>query len=201
MKEDISIRTATPAERARVVDTIVLGFASDPLCRWIWPEPRAYLAAFDRMTKAMAGRAFDQGTAFVTGGYEGAALWLPPGIEADENTLALIVAETVTPDRLEAIGALMEAMEEAHPEGDIWYLPLIACDPVHVGKGIGGALMAHALERIDADGRPAYLESSNPRNVSLYLRHGFEVIGEIKVGSAPVMTPMWRPAQSRSALP
>ena len=38
----------------------------------------------------------------------------------------------------------------------------------------------------------AYLESTNPRNISLYLRHGFEVIREIRIGAAPPVTPMIR---------
>jgi GNAT superfamily N-acetyltransferase len=42
-------------------------------------------------------------------------------------------------------------------------LPLIAADPTWIGKGLGAALMKHALRKRDADGLPAYLESSNPR--------------------------------------
>ena len=38
----------------------------------------------------------------------------------------------------------------------------------------------------------AYLESSNLRNVPLYERHGFEVLGPIQVGGSPVFTPMLR---------
>jgi ribosomal protein S18 acetylase RimI-like enzyme len=52
--------------------------------------------------------------------------------------------------------------------------------------------MRHATERCDRDGLPAYLESSNPRNISLYQRHGFEVVGRIQAGTSPVMTPMYR---------
>lgn len=45
----------------------------------------------------------------------------------------------------------------------------------------------------DADGRPACLESSNPRNIPLYERFDFERIGEIGTETAPVRTPMvWR---------
>jgi len=62
-------------------------------------------------------------------------------------------------------------------------------------RQIGSRLMKHALLRIDEAGLPAYLESSNPRNIPLYERHGFEVMGEIQVGSSPVVTPMIRAAR------
>jgi hypothetical protein len=55
--------------------------------------------------------------------------------------------------------------------------------------------MTHALERIDRDRLPAYLESSNPRNISLYRRHGFEELGTIQVGSSPPIVPMLRHAR------
>jgi GNAT superfamily N-acetyltransferase len=47
-----------------------------------------------------------------------------------------------------------------------WYLPLIGVDPAHQGKGHGDALMAYALQQCDRDHLPAYLESTNPRNIS-----------------------------------
>ena len=87
-------------------------------------------------------------------------------------------------------------MADYHPQEPCWYLPLIAADPAHTGQGLGAALMRHALAKVDADGLPAYLESSNPRNISLYQRYGFEVMGEIQAGSSPVMTPMIRPARA-----
>jgi ribosomal protein S18 acetylase RimI-like enzyme len=63
---------------------------------------------------------------------------------------------------------------------------------MHQGQGHGEALMTFALERCDRDRVPAYLESSNPRNRSLYRRHGFEPLGEIQVGSSPPIVPMLR---------
>jgi hypothetical protein len=39
---------------------------------------------------------------------------------------------------------------------------------------------------------PAYLEATSEINKRLYLRHGFETIGEIRLPSGPSMWPMWR---------
>ena len=50
--------------------------------------------------------------------------------------------------------------------------------------------MAYALAQLDH--MPAYLESSNPRNMSFYRRHGFEPLGAIQVGSSPTLVPMLR---------
>jgi ribosomal protein S18 acetylase RimI-like enzyme len=88
--------------------------------------------------------------------------------------------------------ATFEQMGESHPDEPHWYLPMIGVEPNSQGRGLGGDLMRHVCARCDQDGALAYLESSNPRNISLYLRHGFEIMREIQVGAAPVVTPMLR---------
>jgi GNAT superfamily N-acetyltransferase len=60
------------------------------------------------------------------------------------------------------------------------------------GRGLGSALLARMLARVDADGMPAYLESSNERNVALYGRHGFEFTREVAIPGGPRIWPMWR---------
>ncbi len=65
-------------------------------------------------------------------------------------------------------------------------------EPNAQGSGLGGALMRHAVARCDDEGAMAFLESSNPRNVSLYERHGFEAMGQIQIGAGPLVTPMLR---------
>jgi hypothetical protein len=52
--------------------------------------------------------------------------------------------------------------------------------------------MEHALPKSDSDGIFSYLESSSPRNVPFYLRHGFEVMHVVQVGSSPTFTLMAR---------
>jgi GNAT superfamily N-acetyltransferase len=82
-----------------------------------------------------------------------------------------------------------------HPSEPHWYLPMIGVDPTRHGQGYGAALMTYALERCDRAHAPAYLESTNPRNTSLYLRHGFRALGRVQVGGSPPLTPMLRPAR------
>ena len=50
--------------------------------------------------------------------------------------------------------------EKKHPTQPHWYLGILGTDTVHQGKGVGSALMQPILERCDAEGLPAYLESS-----------------------------------------
>jgi len=92
--------------------------------------------------------------------------------------------------------ATFAKMEEWHSGEPHWYLPMIGVEPNAQGKGLGADLMRHAVDRCDHEGALAYLESSNPRNISLYLRSGFDVIGEIRVGAAPLVTPMLRRPRS-----
>ena len=107
-------------------------------------------------------------------------------------TRARVLRETAKPEHLDDLLATFEKMGEWHPEEPHWYLPIIGVEPNAQGKGLGAALMRHAVARCDQERALAYLESSNPRNISLYLRHGFEVMGEIRVGAAPLVTPMPR---------
>jgi ribosomal protein S18 acetylase RimI-like enzyme len=186
------VRSAASADEAGVVDVITLAFSADPLVRWAMPEPAVYLAAMPESVRAFGGNGFAHGTVFCLDGCLGAAMWLPPGVEPDAERLFAVIEENVSSAIRPDLMGVFEQMGDYHPAEPHWYLPLIGVDPVCHGQGLGSALMRHALQRCDADGLPAYLESSNPRNIALYQRHGFEIIGEIQVGASPTMVPMLR---------
>ncbi len=187
-----TIKPATASDEAGVIGVLTLAFSSDPMARWSPPDAHQYLTHFPVIAKAFGGNAFAQGTAYFADGYAGAALWLPPGFNPDEETMTDVVERTA-PDAIKTeIFGVFEEMGKYHPIEPHWYLPLIGVDPSKQGNGIGSALMKHALIRCDRDGSIAYLESSNPRNISLYKRHGFEVIDEIQVGGSPTLYPMLR---------
>lgn len=178
--------------RRGVFATLTAAFAADPAARWMYPEPEQYDRHFPAFAEAFGGGALDCGTADYSDGLVGVALWLPPGVGPDEDTLIPLLQDTVRPADQDQVFAVFEAMGRFHPHEPHWYLPLIGVRPAHQGRGHGSALMQQALRRCDEEGRLAYLESSNPANVPLYERHGFEVLGVIRAGSSPPLFPMLR---------
>lgn len=188
------IFSAGTIQRQKVLSTVLMGFSADPFVRWIYPEAGNYMN-FISAFNARWGKAVDTNTAYVVEGFKGTALWLPPNIEADEEAFVKEIEQNVLIEKQESLFKILEELEKYHPEVPCWYLPIIAVDPHYQNNGIGSLLMKHALEKIDSDGLPAYLESSNPRNMSLYKRYGFETMGQIKVDDVPPLHPMIREAR------
>jgi len=189
------ISTVAETDRERAVATIVTAFSSDRNVRWAIPEPQRYLTYFPEIVRRMSGRAFEHEAALATSGFHGAALWLPPGVEPDGEGLAEIMQEAVLEEDHEKVFGLFAQMDEYHPKEPVWYLPMIGVDPARHGQGIGSALLGHALQKVDSEQMPAYLEATSERNRDLYLRHGFEVVGTIQYADSPPMYPMLRPAR------
>lgn len=181
-----------PGERERALAVITLGFATDPIARWVWPDAAGYLRWMPRFNAAFSGAALDAGTADLTGCGRAAAFWLPPGIHSDSDALEALFAESIPARRRGEVDAFVGQMEKFHPDEPCWHLTQIAAEVEARGQGLGSTLLAAGLRRCDAEGAAAYLESSNPMNLPLYRRFGFEMVGEIQAGSSPVMHPMLR---------
>lgn len=192
-----TVRVAAPEEEAAAIATLTVAFSTDPATRWTWPRAQDYLDAFPRFAKAFGGAGFARGGAHIVGDHAGAALWLPPGVEPDDAALGEVMRTTASPQSMVDGAQVMQQMASYHPHEPHWYLPLIGIDPKYQGEGLGGALLDHALEICDRDGALAYLESSNPRNVPLYQRYGFEIMGRIQFGTSPTLVPMLRRPRRR----
>jgi ribosomal protein S18 acetylase RimI-like enzyme len=195
------IRNATSEDIPRAIAAIVTAFTADPPARFAWPSAHDYLVNMPLATREFAGSCFEHGTAYVAADCSGAALWLPPGVEPDGKALERMFRDTAMPEHLEDLLATFEQMGQSHPREPHWYLPQIGVDPSAQGNGIGAALMQYALARCDKDQALAYLEASKPQNIPFYQRHGFEVTGEIQVGTAPPVTPMVRKPRGPPSAP
>lgn len=188
----IHVRPAAPADEQQAIGVITLAFAADPMARWAFPDPVTYLSVMPDFVRAFGGNGLTHGATHLADGGLGAAMWLPPGVQPDSETMMSMTERYILADRMDDMMQVFGQMEKHHPAGDCWYLPLIGVDPASQGRGLGAALLRYALQRCDQDDVAAYLESSNPRNISLYERHGFERLGTIQAGTSPTMVPMLR---------
>jgi GNAT superfamily N-acetyltransferase len=179
-------------DRERAVAVITMAFSADPIARWFIRDAASYLNNFPPFVEAFGGGAFEHGSADVVEDFAGAALWLPPGIGPDEETMGALALQAIPADEQEERFGFMAQQGELHPKEPHWYLPLIGVDLTQQGRGYGSALLQFALQRCDRDHLPAYLEATSPQNKRLYERHGFEAIGVIQYGSSPPMWPMLR---------
>lgn len=180
----------------------VLGraFFDDPVMQWMVPDDARRATALPRIFAAMTRHHFLAGDAVElahrTGDLGAAALWDPPGRWKTTTREDLAMMPTfLLAMRGEAKRGMevSELMKRHHPEEPHWYLAVIGSDPDVRGAGFGNALMRSRLDRCDAEGAPAYLESTKESNVPYYLRFGFEVTGELVVpGGGPTMWQMWR---------
>jgi GNAT superfamily N-acetyltransferase len=189
------IEVVHESERAWVFETLVAAFADDPVERWLYPESEQYRSHFPGFLDAFGGNAFRQQTVWRLGDFAAVALWMPPGTEPDGDAITAVLSETVAPTKHADLFAILEQMDTAHPRYPHWYLPWLGVNPAEQGKGLGGELLARCLDIVDASHLPAYLETPNPRNMSLYERHGFQLTGAAQAGACPPVTFMLRGAR------
>ena len=181
---------SSAADLEPVKAVLTLGFSSDALLRWVFPDPSSYLKCFDVWMEEFSKIAFENNIVYSEENLFGSSLWHPPGVEFDNSVLESTF-EYIPEDRVEVVIKFFEEFEKYHPD-DAWYLPFIAVDPSHQRKGIGSFLLKEALKMIDEKGDRAYLEASNESNKALYERHGFVEIGRVQFEDSPPAFPMIR---------
>ena len=147
------VKTAMVSDEEGVIDALKLAFVADPATRWVWPDSHAYLSHFSSFAKAFGGKAFVNESAYYIGDYSGAALWLPPNVHPDAEQLIVLLQSTGSDDARKYGPEVFAQMSSYHPKEPHWYLPLLGVDPLHHGKGLGSALLHHALVMCDQDNK------------------------------------------------
>ena len=203
----IAIRDLTPADRPAVARMLARAFHDDPLACYIFPADRVRGRGLRSFFSIQLRHMFlPAGSSQVTEDLGSAALWVPPGRPPLSAGAALRLAPLVRHTRGRTLRTLrlLAAVDSHHPREPHYYLGVLGTDPPFQGRGLGSAVMAPVLRRCDADGIPAYLESSKERNVPFYSRHGFEVTEELRLPGAPTLWLMWRdprPLEERDPRP
>jgi predicted N-acetyltransferase YhbS len=187
----LEVRRATAQDRKAISMVLATAFAADPVVRWLMPEAGRDAQMFRALAAHLHAAPGCADIALDNGEPVGAALWDPPGHHLSlRQGLAGLAALFLAMGPALRRGAVLEhAFSQAKPAGQFWYLAQIGASKP--GRGVGSALLERRLTSIEG---PAYLESSNRRNVPLYQRFGFAVIGEIPLPDhGPTLWAMLRP--------
>lgn len=186
-------RVASESDLDQVTKTLWYAFRDDPLWSWAFPD-RAELEVWWRLFIKSALR---YPWVWIAGDCAAASVWIPPDgseLTDDEEARVESLLDDLVGRRASEVMELLERFEASHPrDRPHYYLSLLGTHPDYRGRGLGMTLLADNLARIDEEGMPAYLESSNPDNDRRYERLGFDRMGEFSTpdGSHSVTT-MWR---------
>jgi ribosomal protein S18 acetylase RimI-like enzyme len=190
------VREATKSDVPSIAPALGRAFADDPIMQYLLPREQKRPKQMRTFFTHDSNRALEKGAVYTTDTDEaqGGAVWSAPGkwkVGGFELIGQLPMVAAFGRNVGRAL-SLLGRMEKAHPTEPHWYLAILGTDPSYQGKGIGSALMQPILDRCDAEGLGAYLESSKESNILFYRRHGFDVTGEITTEGGPSLWPMWR---------
>lgn len=195
MNRSVHVQRALASDRAAVVRTLSRAFRHDPFIAWFYPDERLRARRIEGFFDLLWRANWPDGRIDVAADGQGAALWRPPGRWRVRRRTMLINLPAMIGTYGAAMGrvlASLTAMEQQHLAQPHWYLMTLGTDPEAQGRGLGKALIRAGLDRCDADGVPAYLESGDVGNISFYERLGFRLISEIGVRGGPSFYPMIR---------
>ncbi len=201
-----AVRAARRDEAALLGEVLADAFTEDPVFAWLIPpqlrgRDNRMRTFFTSMSRSYLRRGKP---CYLTGDASAAALWAAPGGWA--MPLSQVILEAVPNGlafRRRLFRALRTQMQIEHlhagQSAPHWYLGYLGSRSDRQGQGLGTQMLREILAGADADRVPAYLESSNERNLSLYERNGFRVVGELQaLGYGPTIWRMWREPQPRT---
>jgi GNAT superfamily N-acetyltransferase len=189
-------------------------------CQWLIGDQAARRAIFPGYFRMYVEHAMADGLVHTTPARDAAALWLPLGPQLPEppdgydEHLAQITGPWV-----ERFAAFDAELDDHHLTGvEHQHLAILAVRPDRQGQGTGTALLDAHHAVLDERGTAAYLEASDERTRSIYLRHGYADYGtpiQLPGGSfghgddsgpgqqadGPRMYPMVRRPRPHSGLP
>jgi GNAT superfamily N-acetyltransferase len=187
---------ADQADQEALAQVIAAAFCDLAPSHWLVANPAERRKIFPAYFALLVEQALAEGLVHTTADRDSAALWLPGGPDAsDESGDYDARPAAVIGERADRFRTFEAALASRHPADLVhMHLAILAVRPDRQGKGIGTALLNAYHQVLDQNGLPAYLEASDLRTRRLYLRHGYGDHGPpLALPKGPMMHPMVRP--------
>ena len=185
------------ASDSELVATLCAAFATDPLYAWLQPHAGRREAMLRDVFAFVLRLGRERGEVHETQDARAVAVWTAPGVElvgeADAERYLDLLRGHIGDGRIGDAVTGMAAVERHRPATPHRTLHSVAVHPRAQGRGTGSALLRPVLDRCDAEGVAAFLDSSCERNLPFYGRLGFEVVAGMSLpGDGPVMRTLVR---------
>jgi ribosomal protein S18 acetylase RimI-like enzyme len=194
----MSIRPATSDDVPRLAEVLARAFSHDPVTMWHLPDEGSRVQIMRRFFELGLSEEFvPMGAALTTDDLVAACIWVPPDAEqSGGEPEAELPLEELFGEYAQRSEIVVRLLGESHPREPAHFsLPFMGTSPERQGRGLGSAFLRHALAECDSIGIPAYLAASSEGSKALYLRHGFEVTGELQLPGGPSFWHMWYPTR------
>lgn len=195
-----SPRALTAHDIPAAAGVLAAAFMAEPGNAVLFPDPSHRLRLWELNGRLIVARALRHATVYgieADGQLAAIAVWDPPGVRPGLPPARMLptvlqrtalvagrlpgVAVPVLAHRRELV-PLARARRRAvriASRGPSWHLGFLATHPDHQGRGLARQLVDHVLHRCDADGLPAWLETTDPANPPIYERLGFVTVAHV----------------------
>lgn len=194
MSSPSRIARAGNADLDAAAHILAAAFESYEWTRWSIPADD-YAVRLERLQRLYLSHALEHGIVLVGGlgadDVNGVIAVLSPSAPAPSDEIQAQVAE------LHGARLAVIASAETPPFPDeVWNLATLGVHPEAQGHGLGAALIGAALAEVDASRIVAdtALETSDDRNVRLYVRAGFTLTATTRIQDGPTVYSMLRQA-------
>ncbi|TQM31954.1 acetyltransferase (GNAT) family protein [Nocardia bhagyanarayanae] len=175
-----TVRSATPADIPRATRTLGRAFAD-----YAWTRHTIDARDHEQRVRGMQELflthiGLPHGRVWIADEGAAVAVWTTPATDAGPAFAELAPRfADLAGDRAAAYAAADAALAPHRPVEPVWFLGTVGVDPDSQGRGLGGAVIRPGLAAADRAGVPAFLETSEKRNVGFYERLGFRVTATV----------------------
>ncbi|WP_328589989.1 histidinol-phosphatase, partial [Streptomyces cacaoi] len=177
-----AVRPADESDIPHAARTLGAAFAAYPATRHTVDAERheERVTAIQELLLTRLG--LGVGRVWVAGDGDAVAVWTTPRSEAGPvfAEIGPRLAE-LAGSRLAAHEQMEELLRPHRPTVPVWFLATVGVAPGRQGHGLGTAVVRPGVTAAHQEGVPAYLETSDVRNLPFYQRLGFTVDAEVAV--------------------
>lgn len=183
----------------QIANILTESFLDDPSFYFIFGDNHNQIIALNAFFEMIVTDAVQRGEIMLAPDEQGVCIWYPAEVEIFnkqfENTVNKIIntiSEIAGQESAKRFEKVIEKVGENEPKQKHCEVFFIGLKPSARQQGIGKILLKPVLDYADTNQVGCYLVSSNPRNISFYIRHGFQEYCSIEISSSYSMTGMWR---------